>query len=70
MPSWVGNLQGLSFRLVRQGNHAAMVRENADGTKTPPTIPSHPTIEPQTLRTILTQAGIPGDELLGVYEES
>jgi hypothetical protein len=25
----------LGFRLVREGNHIAMVRENADGTRTP-----------------------------------
>jgi hypothetical protein len=26
----------LGFRRVREGNHIAMVRENPDGTRTPP----------------------------------
>jgi predicted RNA binding protein YcfA (HicA-like mRNA interferase family) len=32
----------LGFRLVREGNHLAMVRENPDGTRTPLTMPNHP----------------------------
>jgi predicted RNA binding protein YcfA (HicA-like mRNA interferase family) len=59
-------LQAFSFRLVRQGNHIAMVRENADGTRTPLTIPNHRTIKSSTLRTILTQVGISRDEFLKV----
>ncbi len=31
----------LGFRLVRQGKHLAMVREEPDGTRTPLTIPAH-----------------------------
>jgi hypothetical protein len=27
--------EALSFRVVRRGNHIAMVRDNPDGTKTP-----------------------------------
>jgi hypothetical protein len=27
--------ESLGFRLVRQGNHMAMVRDEADGTRTP-----------------------------------
>jgi predicted RNA binding protein YcfA (HicA-like mRNA interferase family) len=49
----------LGFRLVREGNHLAMVRENPDGTRTPLTMPNHPRIKGSTLRTILTQARIP-----------
>ena len=30
----------LGFRLVREGNHIAMSRENADGTRTPLTMPN------------------------------
>ena len=63
-------LERLSFRLVRQGNHIAMQRENTDGIKTPLTLPNHATIKSSTLRTILTQAGIPRDEFLRVYEET
>jgi len=38
-------LEALGFRLVREGNHIAMVRENADGTSTPLTMPNHPYIK-------------------------
>ncbi len=62
--------EGLGFRVVREGNHIAMVRENADGTRTPLTMPNHSRIKGSTLRTILTQAGITRDEFLGAYEES
>ena len=34
-------LERLGFRLVREGNHIAMVRENPDGTRTPLTMPNH-----------------------------
>jgi len=35
----------LGFQLVREGNHIAMARENADGTRTPLTMPNHRTIK-------------------------
>ncbi len=60
----------LGFRVVRRGSHIALLRENDDGTRTPMTIPSHRKIKSSTLRTILTQAGIPREELLAAYEES
>jgi len=60
----------LGFRVVREGNHIAMVRENPDGTRTPLTMPNHSRIKGSTLRTILTQAGIARDEFLSAYEES
>jgi hypothetical protein len=47
-----------------------MVRENPDGTRTSLTMPNHRTIKGSTLRTIITQAGIPRDEFLGVYEKA
>ncbi len=59
----------LGFRLVREGNHIAMVRQNADGTNTPLTMPNHRTIKSSTLRTILSQSGISRDDFLRVYEE-
>ena len=58
----------LGFRVVREGNHVAMVRDNADGTRTPMTIPNHRTIKSSTLRTILTQAGISRDDFLKIYK--
>jgi predicted RNA binding protein YcfA (HicA-like mRNA interferase family) len=63
-------LERLGFRVVREGNHIAMVRENLDGTRTPLTMPNHSRIKGSTLRTILTQAGIARDEFLSAYEES
>ena len=60
-------LERLGFNVVREGNHVAMLKENADGTRTPLTMPNHPTIKRSTLRTILTQAKIPRDEFLKAY---
>ena len=60
----------LGFRLVRVREHIAMIRENADGTKTPLTLPNHSKIKGSTLRTICTQAGIPRDEFLKVYHNA
>ncbi len=64
----VAAFERLGFRLVREGNHVAMLRENVDGTGTPLTIPNHRTIKGSTLRTVLTQTGISRDEFLAVYE--
>ena len=59
----------LGFHVVREGNHIALVRDNGDGTRTPMTIPNHRRIKGSTLRTILTQAGIPRDDFLDSYEQ-
>jgi predicted RNA binding protein YcfA (HicA-like mRNA interferase family) len=59
----------LGFRLVREREHIAMVRENKDGTQTPLTLPNHARIKGSTLRTICTQAGIPRDEFLEGYNQ-
>ncbi len=58
----------LGFRLVREGNHISMYRDNADGTKTPLTMPNHRTIKSSTLRTILSQSGISREDFLKAYE--
>ena len=63
-------LELLGFRVVREGNHISMVRDNPDGTRTPLTIPNHSRIKGSTLRTVLTQAGIPRDEFLSAYDQS
>jgi predicted RNA binding protein YcfA (HicA-like mRNA interferase family) len=63
----IGALESLGFRLVRKGNHIAMIRDNPDGTRTPLTMPNHRKIKGSTLRTILTQAGIPKDKFLQIY---
>ena len=64
----ISTLEVLSFRLVRRGNHIAMVRDNPDGTKTPLTMPNHRTLKASALRTILTQAGIQRDDFLNAYD--
>jgi len=58
----------LGFRMVREGNHISMARENADGTTTPLTMPNHLRIKGSTLRTICRQANISRDEFLKTYE--
>jgi predicted RNA binding protein YcfA (HicA-like mRNA interferase family) len=60
----------LGFRPVREREHISMVRDNADGTQTPLTMPNHARIKGSTLRTICTQAGIHRDEFLKAYEQS
>jgi len=60
----------LGFRLVREREHIAMVRENPDRTRTPLTMPNHAKIKGPTLRTICTQARIPRDEFLKAYEQT
>lgn len=59
----------LGFRLVREGNHLALLRENADGSRIPLTLPNHKVIKGSTLRTVLTQSGISRDEFLAAYNQ-
>ena len=63
-------LERLGFRLVREHEHIAMVRENADGTQTPLTMPNHRRIKGSTLRAICTQAGIARNDFLTAYKEA
>ena len=41
----IRTFEALGFRLVREGNHIAMVRENPDGTQTLLTMPNHSQIK-------------------------
>ena len=63
-------LESLGFRLVREREHISMIRENADGSKTPLTMPNHSRLKGSTLRTICTQAGISRDEFVEAYNKS
>ncbi len=63
-------LRLLGFEVMREGNHIALSRTEPDGTRTPMTIPNHPTLKASTLRTICTQAGISRGEFLEAYEQS
>jgi predicted RNA binding protein YcfA (HicA-like mRNA interferase family) len=60
----------LGFSLVREREHIAMIRQEANGTRTPLTLPNHSKIKGSTLRTICTQAGISRDEFLKAYTGS
>ncbi len=60
-------LESLGFTMVREREHISLVRVNADGTRTPLTIPNHRRIKGSTLRTICTQAGIGRTEFLQAY---
>lgn len=62
-------LEALGFRLVRVHEHISMIRENADGTSTPLTLPNHLQIKGSALRTICTQANIARSEFLRAYNE-
>jgi hypothetical protein len=55
---------------VREREHIAMRRANADGTSTPLTLPNHPTIKASTLRTICTQSGVARADFLAAYDQS
>jgi len=61
-------LERLGFVVVSEREHIALVRENADGTNTPMTLPNHPKIRSSTLRAICTQAGISRDDFLTAYK--
>lgn len=56
------------FRLLREGSHISMARENADGMRTPLTIPNHRRIKGSTLRVILTESCILREDFLNAYD--
>ena len=58
----------LGIQVVREGAHISMVRRNADGSRTPLTLPNHPRLKGPTLRTICSRAAIPRDDFLRTYE--
>ncbi|MFC1937580.1 type II toxin-antitoxin system HicA family toxin [Chloroflexota bacterium] len=57
-------LEILGFRLVREREHIAMIRQNPDGSRTPLTMPGHPKIKSSTLRTMCSRAGISREDFL------
>ena len=66
----VGALCVLGFEVVREGNHIAMRRSKRQGGSDCLTIPNHATIKSSTLRTVLTQAGIPRKDFLRAWEQT
>jgi predicted RNA binding protein YcfA (HicA-like mRNA interferase family) len=63
-------LQSLGFEIVREREHIALQRRNADGTVTPLTMPNHPQIKASTLRTICRQSDISRGDFLRAYQEA
>ena len=63
-------LQALGSELVREREHVAMRRINADGTATPLTLPNHPTIKSSTLRAICRQSDISREDFMRAYEQA
>ncbi len=59
----------LGFEIVREHEHIAMRRTNADGSVTPLTLPNHPRIKGSTLRVICTQSGIARSEFLRAFQD-
>jgi len=47
-----------------------MLRTNPDGTRTPLTMPNHPSIKASTLRSICTRAGISREAFLEAYDRA
>jgi predicted RNA binding protein YcfA (HicA-like mRNA interferase family) len=66
----VSALRSLGFAMVNEREHIAMVRQNADGTRTPLTMPNHRQIKGSTLRTICRQSGISREDFLRAYESA
>ena len=63
-------LERVGFRVVREGNHISMVRENPDGSRTSLTMPNHRRIKSSTLRRICTQSGITRSDFLAAYKQT
>jgi predicted RNA binding protein YcfA (HicA-like mRNA interferase family) len=66
----VAALGALGFGMVREREHISMQRQNADGTRTPLTMPNHPYLNGATLRTICRQAGISRADFLRAFENA
>ena len=63
-------LRALGFEIIREREHISMARQNPDGSRTPLTMPNHPTLKASTLRAICTQSGISRRDFLEVYHGS
>jgi predicted RNA binding protein YcfA (HicA-like mRNA interferase family) len=62
-------LERLGFQMIREREHIAMARVNADGSTTHLAFPNHTHLKGSTLRHVCTHAGISRDEFLRAYEE-
>jgi predicted RNA binding protein YcfA (HicA-like mRNA interferase family) len=66
----IKTLEKLGFKIIREREHIAMIRDNNDGTMTPLTLPNHKKIKGSTLRSICTQANISREDFLDKYYEN
>jgi predicted RNA binding protein YcfA (HicA-like mRNA interferase family) len=66
-PKVLHALRALGFQIVREREHISMLRVNADGTRTPLTLPNHATLKASTLRTICSQSGISRADFIQAY---
>jgi predicted RNA binding protein YcfA (HicA-like mRNA interferase family) len=66
----IRTLEALGFKLVKEREHIAMVRDNPDGSRTPLTLPNHDRIKSSTLRTICARAAIPREEFMKAWQRA
>ena len=66
----IRTLEILGFRVLREGNHISMIREDSDGSRITMTIPNHRRIKGSTLRRICTQAGISRADFLEAFGQN
>ena len=66
----VGAFEKLGFVILREHEHIAMIRHNADGTKTPLTLPNHKKIKGPTLRSACSQVKVDREDFLEAYTKS
>lgn len=57
----------LGFEVVRDHEHVALVRKNADGTRTTMTIPGHDIYNSGTLHSALAGCGISSKDFIEAY---
>jgi len=60
-------LRQFGFHVVREREHINLVRDNADGTQTPVTLPNQRLIKGSVLRKLCTQAGIDREDFLVTF---
>jgi predicted RNA binding protein YcfA (HicA-like mRNA interferase family) len=66
----LATLRELGFEMIQEREHIAMLRQNADGTRTPLTMPNHRQIKSSTWRTICRQSNISREDFLRAYEDA
>lgn len=62
-------LEGLGYRVIRQGSHIAMSYFTASGIQFPLTIPDQIAYNASTMRAIISRAGISKQDYLEAYQK-